>query len=131
MVLFNTRRVAHRSTCCLVLLAFLYLERPAHSQGNQIVEMSPEKVRHLAGVVTDTMGDAVFGATVEDRDSTFSKILATCKTDENGRFSFPKAKRGVRHYLQAVSPGFDLMRIPVSVGRIGKDRLVIRLVVGT
>jgi hypothetical protein len=131
MVAFIPYRIAHRSACCLVLFAFLLLERPAHSQGNQTVEMSPEKVRHLTGVVTDMNGDAVFGATVEDRDSTFGKILATRRTDENGRFSFPKAKRGTRHYLEVISPGFNLTRIPVTLDRDGEDQLRIRLAVGT
>ncbi|HVU48252.1 MAG TPA: carboxypeptidase-like regulatory domain-containing protein [Terracidiphilus sp.] len=121
----------YRFACLVALCGLLLFERPILSQGNMIVEMEPATVRHLAGIVTDPTGAAISQATVEDCDSTFGTIMAVGKTDRKGRFSLPQAKPGTHHYLQVISRGFNLTRIPVIIDRSGKNELRIRLTLGT
>ncbi len=100
-------------------------------QGNETVMLPPAHVRHLAGLVTDRAGAVIPSAVVEDCDATFAKVLASTRTDTNGRFQFLGATRGSTHYLRVRYPGFDLARVKVSVRTFSLGHLVIRLAVGT
>jgi len=60
------RRYAARLSCAFFLIGFSVTACP---QGNETIEYQPEKVRHLAGVVTYATGETIPGVVVEDCDS--------------------------------------------------------------
>jgi len=122
------RRVAARLSCAFFLIVFSVTACP---QGNQTIEYQPEKVRHLAGVVTYTTGETISGVVVEDCDTDFKHVLRSVTTDASGRFSFSHVKFGSRHYLSVRFPNYDLDHHIVTIGHFAKAGLIITLHPGT
>jgi hypothetical protein len=54
---------------------------PAKAVYEIVVVQRPFRTHSLAGVVVDPSGAILPGATVDDRDPTFSRVLATTTTD--------------------------------------------------
>jgi hypothetical protein len=113
-----------------LVAALLMIALPARAIELITIE-HPFRSHHLAGVVVDTTGAPVSGVVVEDRDSTFTHVLASTKTDANGYFAFPKAKKGTTHYPHLNNYGFDPMQITVQLGWFAKCNLRIRLYIAT
>ena len=101
------------------------------AQGNETVEYKTRSIRDFAGVVVDPSGAAIAGAVVTDCDAKYQQVFASIKTDSNGRFAFPEAKKGSQHFLKVDSPGFDEVRIPIKIQPFAKSGLRIKLHVGT
>jgi hypothetical protein len=97
----------------------------------EIVEIEkPFHARTLSGVVLGPDGSPVIGTTVEERDATFRRVLATVETDANGRFSFPRAKSGTSHHLELRARGFNPLRVTISLGRFAKKTVLLTLPIG-
>jgi hypothetical protein len=94
------------------------IQRPIHS-------------RSLIGVVVDPSGAPVEGVLVEDCDQSFMHVFVSVRTNKEGRFVFPKAKRGSTHYLRFFKNGFDPMRVKVQMRHLAPAEVRIHLVVAT
>jgi hypothetical protein len=99
----------------------------ACAQANMTIEYRLKNIRHLAGIVTYTDGAIVPGAIVADCDSTYKHVLASTKTDANGRFSFSHAKLGSRHYIKVDYPNFNEVHMPVKIWPFAKADLKVSL----
>ena len=122
------RRYAARLSCAFFLIGFSVTACP---QGNETIEYQPEKVRHLAGVVTYATGETIPGVVVEDCDSDFKHVLRSVTTDARGTFSFSNVKYGSKQNLNVRCPNYDFDHHIVTISLFGKARLIIRLYPGT
>ena len=95
------------------------------------IEYKPRNIRHLAGVVTDVSGAVIPGAVIADCDATYRRVLASTKTDSNGRFNFEHVSLGSRHYLKVDYPNSDEVHMPVKIWPFAGASLHIQLHVGT
>jgi Carboxypeptidase regulatory-like domain len=114
-----------------ITIALLASSLPSPAQYELITIERPFHSRDLAGAVVDITGAPVPGATIEDRDATFARVLASTISDANGRFAFPQGKLGTAHYLNVQSKGFDPMHITVVLKGIAKGHVKIQLRVAT
>jgi hypothetical protein len=114
-----------------ITIALLASSLPLPAQYELVTIERPFHSRDLAGAVVDSTGASVAGALIEDRDATFTRVLASTTTDANGRFAFPQSKLGTTHYLNVQSKGFDPMHITVVLKGIAKGHVKIQLRVAT
>ena len=122
------RRLARTIGFCLLLLAV-----SPHPQA-QLVLITfdhPFQAQKLAGVTVDSSGESVMGVLIEDCDSTFKKVRASARTDEDGHFAFRKWKAGTTHYLRVSRDGFDPMRMIVQLKPSASAELTIQLQIAT
>ncbi len=72
----------------------------------------------------------ISGAVVADADVSLltsgQSIVGAMKTDEQGRFSFPRVQQG-RYLLLVVFPGFSEGRVAVNAGARGAKNLDVML----
>jgi hypothetical protein len=129
----------------------------ALAQYELIMIERPFQARHLAGVVVDSTGAPVAGVVIEDCVQTFRKVrapgdtetpvfeermildchfeskhvLASTRTDSEGRFKFPHATMGSTHYLYLSQSGFDPMQIAVKLRFFACAEMRVKLVIAT
>jgi hypothetical protein len=120
----RTRRSASRLG---IVVASLFCVLTAQAQYELITIEHPFRAQNLAGIVVDSTGAPVPGASIEDRDATFTNVLASTTTDANGSFELPRTKVGTTHYLHVQSKGFDPMHITVTLRHLAKLKLKIQL----
>jgi hypothetical protein len=127
-VMFFDRLKARRSFSRLgIVVALQFGLLTAQAQYELITIESPFRAQNLAGIVVDSTGAPVPGASIEDRDATFTQVLASTTTDANGSFEFQRARVGTTHYLHIQSNGFDPMHITVTLRHLAKLKLKIQL----
>lgn len=116
----------------LVQLGFLSLAllvvRTAFCQTEIIVREKPLESRALGGKVQ--LGDSpegVKGVLVEWCSPDWKTVKTSTRTDEKGRFSFPKASEKELHYLRFSLPGAHTLQVKVKIVRSGRKELTVRL----
>ena len=127
----KTQRIAYRAIRAIFPFVVLALTIPACAQGNMTIEFRSRDIRNLAGVVTFSDRAVVAGAIVADCDSTYTRVLASTKTDATGRFSLPNAMLGSKHFLKVDFPNFQEVHMPVRISPTAKAELRISLTPGT
>ncbi|MGD0890407.1 MAG: carboxypeptidase-like regulatory domain-containing protein [Terracidiphilus sp.] len=147
-----------RRPCAAVCTGFAILAfaRPAPAQLELITIEQPFDAPNLAGFVVDASGSPIPGVVVEECDASFSPrpmndpaekptpitmlwgcdrdpkhVIASKKTNANGHFSFPRAKKAKAYYLHLSLDGFDPMQIVVKVTRLARSELHIQMQVAT
>jgi hypothetical protein len=103
---------------------------PAKAVYEIVVVQRPFRTHSLAGVVVDPSGAILPGATVDDCDPTFSRVLATTTTDSTGYFAFSGTKIGSNHYLRFRSRGFNPLEISVKLRHFAPAQLRVKLPIG-
>ena len=68
----------------------------------------------LSGIVVDTTGAVIAGATVQVR-SLNGTVLGTARSDANGAFTVPRPAAG-SYRLVVSNPGFETKELPVTIG---------------
>jgi hypothetical protein len=129
---------------------------PAWGGIELVIIERPFHAHNLAGVVVDPSGAPIPGVVVEECDASFSPrplndpaekpspitvlwdcdrdpkhVIASEKTDANGHFSFPRAKKAKAYYLHLSVAGFDPMQVIVNVGRYERSELHIQMNIAT
>ena len=99
----------------------------AFPQNVLITIKRPFQAQNLAGSVLDPAGAPVEGVLVEDCDATFTRILASTRTDREGRFTFSKAKSGSTHYLILSMNGFNPMHVTVRIRHLAHTGVLVHL----
>lgn len=64
---------------------------------------------------------------IEECDSTFSKVLASARTDHYGNFELKPGRRGKIHYLRLSAPGFATREYEVILSPDAPDLLKLEL----
>ncbi len=64
---------------------------------------------------------------IEECDSTFSKVLASTRTDHYGNFALKPGRRGKVHYLRLSAPGFATREYEVILAPDAADLLKLEL----
>ena len=129
---FELGWIVKRAAFCIAFAIYLFAAPTcARAQGNMTIEYKVRDARELAGLVIDSRGAAVPGALVADCDPKYRHVLASTKTDRKGRFTFPQAEPGSKHYLKVDSPGFDEVHAPVRIWPSAKSEISVTLHVGT
>jgi hypothetical protein len=82
-------------------------------------------------MVTFPDGSPAAGAVISDCDPAYKRILEATKTDSNGRFSFPNAKLGSKHYIKVRFPACQELHLPVKIWPFAKADLSIKLINST
>ncbi len=119
-----------------LLVAFSVSALPTQAQ-TQTHTLVGIHARHLAGIITDMTGKPVPGEVIEDCDSTFTKVYASTKSDEQGNFSFARAKLGSTHYLRMDfyelnrELVFDPMHLTIKIRLFAKTKVFIKLFLAT
>jgi hypothetical protein len=131
--------------CLSIAVPALVFALTVRAQDLVIIER-PFRAHILAGVVVDTAGSPVSGVLVQECDASFSPrplldpaekltpmtmlwdcrrdpkhVIASTKTDANGRFLFPQTKKTKTHYLQLSLDGFDPMEIVVKLSPFSRS----------
>jgi hypothetical protein len=118
----------------LMAISVSALHTQAQTQTHTLVGIHS---RHLAGIITDMTGKPVPGEVIEDCDSTFTKVYAATKSDEQGNFSFAHAKLGSTHYLRMDfyelnrELVFDPMHLTIKIRLFAKTKVFIKLFLAT
>lgn len=100
----------------------------AFAQGYALITLErPFQARNLAGLVVGHAGAPVRGVLVEECDASFTRILASTRTDKDGHFAFPKATSGSRHYLSLSKDGFNPMHVTVHIRHLAATEVRIHL----
>jgi len=88
------------------------VKTPSPSQ--ELVEVQEEvAVRSLSGIVVDTAGYPIPGATVELLDLVNKTCLAAETTSTNGSFKFDRGRAG-RYVLRTTKDGFNTLLVKVK-----------------
>lgn len=64
---------------------------------------------------------------IEECDSTFTKVLASTRTDHYGNFELKPGRRGKVHYLRLSAPGFATREYEVTLAPEAPDLLKLEL----
>lgn len=148
----RSRQVLQRDACLVVFAVFLFMSAaPANAQ-YEITYEKPFVARSLSGIVVDPTGTPVVAVLVEECDSELDQrqsydssgkpvglfpspkcstepnhVVASMRTDAQGRFAFPGAKSGRTCYLHLRLYGFNPMIIPIKVGFFARRGVKIHL----
>jgi len=107
------------------------LPGPAAAQ-YAIVEIEKVQiVKSLSGVVSDTSGAPIPGATVAEVSSDLKTVIRSTVTDANGVFTLPPLHKGKVHHLTVSMKNFNPLVVHVKVSRWSSKLLDLKLHVAT
>ena len=106
-----------------ILLLFLIAFSAAIPAQEVVEHPKPVRLRHIDGVVVNTVGNSIPYVLIELRDATDHRVLATNFADGNGKFSLPDRKRGEQLEIRASIAGFKSAQYSISMALVGKELL--------
>lgn len=116
---------------CVVLSAAVALSAVANA-GIETIEIARiQTVKSLSGVVRDTTGAPIAGATVTELSSDGKTVIRTTLTDKVGNFSLSQNTQNKVHHLKVSMNGFNPLLLHVKLSKWTSRHLVLTLYVAT
>lgn len=108
-----------------------HLERVAAEEGDDASDSAINEVhaKKLEGMVhiDGEKNAALATVLIEECDSSWSRVLASTKTDYQGRFKLKPGRRGKTHYLRVSAKGFNTRHYEVILSSDAPEELMLTL----